>query len=106
MPDELSVVDVDRVKQLVASVPRPTCDEYASAFGKERSAAGGGAGSWDPLTRLTELWLAHDPGPKDSFHNLNFIADLDDVLLKAVADAAKLVGDPELVARCCDVYWV
>ena len=100
-------LEPDAISRAIARAPHRTCSDYAGLFANETTSAEGDvANVWDALTWIARLSLAYDPGPSDSFHGLDYIARFDDDLLRSAADTAKAVGDSELIARCCDLYWV
>jgi hypothetical protein len=95
------------ISQALSRASHRTCSDYAGLFAEKATATDGDASqAWDALAWIARASLAYDPRPGQSFYGLDFLDRFDDDLLRSAADTAKMVGDQELIARCCDLYWV
>ena len=100
-------LDAVAVREAVGEAKFPICDEIHKACRARAALAGPQQAEWEQLRAICALYpafdLEEDPTPLPGLDRLDGIAD---ERLKEWAVLADDVGNPDLVARCSDLYWL
>lgn len=97
----------DEIRTLIGASKDRLCEDYKKLFvARTQATTGDEADAWRLLSNICDLYLPWDRTDDEPFRGLIFLAAIPDESFLAAAETAKEVDDPELVARCYDVYWV
>jgi Domain of unknown function (DUF4209) len=100
-------LDAAAVRQAIEEATLPICDEIYKVCRSRAAVAGPQQAEWEELRAICALYLAfdleEDPTPLPGLDRLDGIAD---ERLKEWAVLADGVGNPDLTARCSDLYWL
>jgi len=103
----VSRLDPSMVRDAIKEEEANDCKYYAALFAERRDSAENDARDfWALLASVSGLQLSWGDQSKEPLWPLFHLDEIEDTQLRALADLSIEVGDSELIARCCDVYWV
>ena len=103
----VSRLDPSMVRDAIKEAEANDCKYYAALFAERRDSAENDARDfWALLASVSGLQLSWGDQSKEPLWPLFHLDEIEDTQLRALADLSIEVGDSELIARCCDVYWV
>jgi uncharacterized protein DUF4209 len=106
MEGNMSGLDPSLIGTAIGAINRRLCRDYVPVFASRRDAATDETKTtWNILACLCDMEISWNDEAKEPFWPMFKIDQFDEIQLREASDLAIKVGDAELIARCCDVYW-